>query len=309
MGHQRLRPRVRWLSAARRTRGRPARSAPDLPGRDGRLHDLVVARRLRVVRGVADRRTRVSGPRCCGDRAGSALDSLRDLSRGPRAQHRARRLGCSRRLRSRCGRAARRRADVGSQLVVDLLRERPDRSGGVHPHADFAAGEPGRVGQVVRRARCDPRDLRALVARVRDHARRRGRLAVCEGTLVLRGVGDPAGRVRRVGVTSLRAVDAHRDFANQDGHRRKCRRLHSRDGDVLALPDVDALHAAGAGLRADEDRRRLPAGCRRRDLHVGDRSAARDAHRRQARVADRHGVADARARVFHPGVGRRVVRR
>ena len=43
---------------------------------------------------------------------------------------------------------------------------------GVHPGADPAQGEPRRERQGVRRPRCGARDGRALVARVRDHARR-----------------------------------------------------------------------------------------------------------------------------------------
>ena len=66
--------------------------------------------------------------------------------------------------------------------------------------------------------------------------------AVAAALLVaLRGVGAPAPR----------AVDADRDPADQDRHGRQRRGLHPRHGDVLALPDADALHAAGARVFAD----------------------------------------------------------
>ena len=61
MGDQRLRARLRRLPAARRARGRPARPPPDLPRRPRRLHGRLAARRLRLVRGVADRARALQG--------------------------------------------------------------------------------------------------------------------------------------------------------------------------------------------------------------------------------------------------------
>ena len=55
----------------------------------------------------------------------------------------------------------------------------------------------------------------------------------------------------------------HLPPADADGGERG--RLHHGHGAVLDVPDADALHAAGAGLLGDEDRRRLP----RRRGHCG----------------------------------------
>src|SRR5205823_328436 len=79
--------------------------------------------------------------------------------------------------------------------------------------------------------------------------------------------------------------------------------------DVLALPDADALHAAGARLLADEDRRGLPRRGRRGDLHLGDRRAARDPDRSEAGIGDRDDVTHGRPRVLHAGLCRRLVSR
>ena len=64
-----------------------------------------------------------------------ALDPLDDVRRGPRAQHRARRLGRRRRLRRRGRRPARRDPHRRAQLGVDLLRQRPGRRGRVRAGA------------------------------------------------------------------------------------------------------------------------------------------------------------------------------
>ena len=127
VGHQRLRPRLRRVPAARRPGRRHAGPPPDLPRRDRRVHRRLAARRAGLVRGLADRRPRLPGPRRGDHHAGRAVDPLHDVPRGPRAQHRARRLGRRRRLRCRGRRAARRRPHRRPQLGVDLLRQRPGR--------------------------------------------------------------------------------------------------------------------------------------------------------------------------------------
>ena len=73
---------------------------------------------------------------------------------------------------------------------------------------------------------------------------------------------------------------------------RERRRVHPRHGDVLDVPDADAVHAAGARLLADEDRRRVPRGRRHGDPLVGRRGAARDPRRREAGARRRDGRAD-----------------
>src|SRR5438105_7684244 len=62
--------------------------------------------------------------------------------------------------------------------------------------------------------------------------------------------------LRGLGAAASRAAHAARHPADQDRERRQRRGLHSRHRDVLALPDADALHAAGA-CRADRKSTRL----------------------------------------------------
>src|SRR2546426_698368 len=78
-------------------------------------------------------------------------------------------------------------------------------------------------------------------------------------------------------------------------------------GHVLAVPDADAVHAAGARLLTDEDRRGVPRSRRERDPLVGGRGAAREPHRREASARHRDGRADERARVLHAGPRPRLV--
>ena len=89
-------------------------------------------------------------------------------------------------------------------------------------------------------------------------------------------------------------------------HRCERRRVDPRHGDVLDVPDADALHAAGA-RGGDEDRRRVPGRCRDRDPLVGGGGAARQPDRRQARAHRRDVRSDARAAVLHAGVAAEVV--
>jgi hypothetical protein len=53
---------------------------------------------------------RPPGARCCRHHAGGSVDPLDDVHRRPRAQHRTRCLGCSRRFRCSRRRSARRRS-------------------------------------------------------------------------------------------------------------------------------------------------------------------------------------------------------
>ena len=98
-------------------------------------------------------------------------------------------------------------------------------------------------------------------------------------------------------------------FRPADARRREHRRADPRDRHVRDVPDAHALHAAGARLFADEDRHRLPGRGRNGDRLVRRRGAARDADRRQAGARRRDDGADRRARVLHPGLGRRLLPR
>ena len=161
VGDQRLRPRLRRLPAARRPGRRHARAPPDLPRRPRRVHARLAARRPRLVGGVADRGARAPGPRRGGHLAGRAVDPVDDVRRGPRAQHRARRLGRRRRLRRRGRRAARRRPHRRAELGVDLLRQRPGRRRRASSLAPFLLHESRDADvQDVRRSRRGARDRR-----------------------------------------------------------------------------------------------------------------------------------------------------
>ena len=119
--------------------------------------------------------------------------------------------------------------------------------------------------------------------------------------------GRTSGRVRRVGAPAPRAADALRHPPHEDGRGRERRRADPRHCHVLAVPDADAVHAAGARLLTDEDGRGLSRSRRERDPLVGGRGAAREPHRREAGTRRRHGRADQRPRVLHAGVRSRHV--
>ena len=170
VGDLRVRARLRRLSAARRTDGRPPWPSPHLHGRPGHVRDRLSPLRARLVRGIADRRPRPSGPRRRDDLAGRARDPDDHLRRRSGAEHRARRLGRCRRLRRRRGRAPRRRPHGRAVVGVDLLRQHPRRARGPRPRSCAARREQGHADQDVRCARRDPRHLRPHHARARDHA-------------------------------------------------------------------------------------------------------------------------------------------
>ena len=162
-------PRLRRLPAPRRPPRRPARAPARLHGRPRHLHDRVAALRPLVERGLAHRRPRPPGPRRGHDLAGRALDPDDHVPRGPRAQHRPRRLGRGRRRRCRRGRPARRRPRRPPLVAVDLLRQRPGRDHLADRGADPALREPRRARVELRRPRRPARHLRAQHPRARDH--------------------------------------------------------------------------------------------------------------------------------------------
>ena len=199
VGDQRLRARLRRLPAARRAHGRPPRPAPHLPARARALHARLVALRARVERGLAHRLPGRSGARRGDDLAGRALDPDHDLPGGSRPEHRPRRLGRSRRLRRRRGRAARRRAHRPALVGVDLLRQHPGRRDGLRADPVLLGESRDTTRQEVRRARRGPRHRRALAARARHHAGPRLGLGLAADDRHLRRVRRAAGRLRRVG--------------------------------------------------------------------------------------------------------------
>ena len=100
----------------------------------------------------------------------SALSILTTTFReGPRAQHRARRLGRGRRRRRRRRRAPRRHPRRHALVAVDLLGQRPRRHRLADRGPDPARREPRRPRVELRRARCRARHRRAQHPRARDH--------------------------------------------------------------------------------------------------------------------------------------------
>ena len=104
-------------------------------------------RRLRRVRGHADRRSRGSGPRRRAALAGGAIDRHDDLLGRRRAQQGAGRLGRGRRIRWRRGRPARRDPHRVRRLGVGPVGQRADRD---RRSGDRPAPDP--------REPCRPRD-------------------------------------------------------------------------------------------------------------------------------------------------------
>ena len=127
VGRQRLHARVRRPAAARRAGERPARAPPALPRRPRAVRRRLAGRRLRDLLRGPDRGARGPGHRRRAALARGARAADRDLPGGPRAQHRARRLGRPGRHRRDAGRGRRRRAGRLARLGMDLLRQRAGR--------------------------------------------------------------------------------------------------------------------------------------------------------------------------------------
>ena len=264
MGDQRLCARLRGLPAPGRTCGRHPRPQAHVHRRARRVHVGVAPRGARVERALADRRPRHSGPRRGDHRAGGAVDPHDDLRRRQGAQHRARRLGRGRRLRSRSRRAARRRLHRPPELGVDLLHQPPgrDHRAGARARAPRREPRPHRAG--LRRPRCGARHRRPLGGGVRDHAGERLGLELRADDRRLRRGRRAAGRLRRPRDACRAPAHVVLDLPDQDGRGCEHRRVHPRHGAVLDVPDADALHAAGARLLAAEDGRRVHRRRRRR---------------------------------------------
>ena len=203
-----------------------------------------------VVRGLADRRAGAAGPRRGHALAGGARDPHRHVRRGPRAQHRARRLGRDRRVRRRRRRAARRRSSTELlswewiffvNVPVGLVALVAD------PRARPGEPRPARRRRSTSRAPCS---ITAGLgrARPRDHPGERA------------GAGPPArtlGRVRALG----RRCTSGSSSGSAGARSRSCRCRSSGVKTVLGanitgfilghdplldVPHAHALHAAGA---------------------------------------------------------------
>src|SRR5258708_2896699 len=104
-----------------------------------------------------------------------------------------------------------------------------------------------------------------------------------------RGAGRADGRAGWRGRPTAGAADALRNPPHKACRGRKRRRADPRDGHVLAVPDADAVHAAGARLLTDEDRRGVSCSRRERDPLVGGGGAAGEPHPREASARHRDG--------------------
>ena len=103
-----------------------------------------LARRPRLVGGIADRLPVAPGARGGAGLAGGALDPHCHVRGGPRAQQGARDLGSRLRQRRRCRSPAGRCAHELVQLVVGVLHQRPGRRPGALPEPTASVREPGR---------------------------------------------------------------------------------------------------------------------------------------------------------------------
>ena len=264
VGRQRLRAALRRLPSTRRPCRRPVRPATVVRRRNHRLHPRVAGVGVRVGRGLADRGPRAAGARRRADHAGGALDPHHDVRRRQGAERSARCLGRRRRVRRSRRRAARRSPHRRAELGVDLLRQRAGRAPRARARTDPPDGEPRCTREELRRARSGARHRRARRARLRDHAGEQLRLGIDRDDRALHGCARHPRRVRCVGVAHGRAADAVLDLPAADGRGREHRRADHGHRDVRDVPDADALHAAGARLLGDEDRRGLPRGGRAR---------------------------------------------
>ncbi len=260
MGDHRLRDHVRRRPAARRPNGRPARASPAVRRRSRPLHGQLAARRLRLVRSIADRLPRNPGARRRAAGPGGAVDPDHDVRRRQGAQHRARRLGRGLGQRGRRRRAARRPSDQLARLVLDLLHQRPRRPGRRRAHPVPPAREPGRARpSSFRRRRGGIHHRRADAARLRDDTSDRERLGHDRDDRAPDGLRGPDRGVHRDRAALEGAAPADADLPAADAHRRQRDRVPARHLRVLPVLPRDPLHAAGAALLGDRDRRRLPA--------------------------------------------------
>ena len=226
----------------------------------------LAALRVRLVGGLADRLPRPPGPGRRAVRTRRPLDPDDHLRRGRRAQPRAGHLGRGLGQRRRGRRAARRLSDLVPELVVGLLHQRPGRARGDRRGADRPAREPRPGAPPLRRGRRGLGHGRRDAAGLRDDPRHPGGLGQRRHRRPARHLRGADRRLRRdrVPLAGPAAADADLPQPLADG-RQLGRRRDRRDRVLRVLP-ADPLHAAGARLLRDRDRRGL-----RRDHLLGDR--------------------------------------
>ena len=149
--------------------------------------------------------------------------------------------------------------------------------------------EPRRDSRELRRARGRPGHERPRDAGLRHHAGQPLRLGLGHDDRPLRSGRRTARWVPGLGGPSQGSADAVLDLPAAHARRREHRRIHPGNGPVRDVPDAHPLHAAGARLLGDEDRRRLPGRGRLGDRDVRHRGAAGEPGRRQARAHRRDG--------------------
>ena len=240
------------------------------------LHRQLPARRLRLVRKLADRLPGDPGVRRRAARSRGIVDPDHDVRRRARAQHRARRLGRGLGQWGRCRRAARRPAHELARLVLDLLHQRPGRNRRRRAQPVPHSRESGRPQPPPLRRRWRhvtvTGGLMLLV-----YAMTRATTTIGWGTTETIGllVGSAAlivgFRRDRAALEGAAAADAH--LPAPHAHRRERDRLPARNLRLLAVLPRHPLHAAGPALLGDRDGRRLPA------LDVDDHRCSRASRR------------------------------
>ena len=208
----------------------------------GRIASL----RTGLERRVPDRRARSAGPGSRHDHALGAVDPDDHVHRGSRAEHRSRRLGRRRRRRGRSRRAPRRDPHRPPLVGVDLLRQRPRRHRRAGAGAGPAPREQGRARAEPRHPRRGTRDVRARAPRPRGHAGPAVGVALGEDDRRVRRLARPARCIRSLGAAAERAARSVLDLPAANADRSERGHVRHGHGDVLDVPDADALHAAGA---------------------------------------------------------------
>ena len=132
-------------------------------------------------------------------------------------------------------------------------------------------------------ARRGARDGRAVVARLRDHAGGPGRLARGRDDRLLRGVARDARRLRRVGAPPPGAAHAHRHPADQDRRAAPTSPGFIMGTAMFAMFLMLTLYMQQVlGYSAMKTGVAYLAVAGTAIFTLGDRRAARDAHRREA---------------------------
>ena len=308
MGGLGLRADLRWLPALGRARRRPLRAPHGLYGRARALpRDLAPGGVVDVLRD-AHRRAAAPGRRGRDPLAVGLFDHARDVPGRRRTEQGARDPRRHRRVGRRDRRAHGRRLHAVRELGVDLLRQHPDCRDRPRPRPALRAREQGRgPGAPLRLVRRRHGDGQPHAPRLRAHAGEPGGLGLGPDDRRVRRFGRADGGLpverNEVALAARPALDLQAPHA----HRRERDRLRPGDDDLRDVLPALALHAAGAGLLGHGDRLRLSRGRADRHRRGHDLPGPRHQAGRQARAGGRNGPAHGRARLLHPGVGRRLV--